>query len=317
MTRTHVFEVALTIENSGRATYVVDRIEDTVTGFQPIPKEAIPNIPVQYDVTMDCLSAGAGCDVNIDVAEPLETALFLAPGESFSVVYQLMPVLDVDPEDEDWAIGSEPVRVIGRREAENPTFDRPCVETSDDEPLADAVRSFWGSSRYLIVTNRSRLLIFYGWDQPDDYHRLLAALARLARYRGAMLAYVGGLDHDQADEIRTVIGEWGADMRGADMEAGGYLTDGYLLLVGDELIVPARTVVDADIADATADWPHGGVGIISSADNYYANIAGNSKPELVVGRMPGRHARPDAHAHRDKPAGPARVLLGVRPQRHR
>ena len=54
VTRTgNVFEVALTVENLGRAAYTVDRIEDSVTGFQPIAKQ-IASVDLEYTVAMDC-----------------------------------------------------------------------------------------------------------------------------------------------------------------------------------------------------------------------------------------------------------------------
>ncbi|OIO94980.1 MAG: hypothetical protein AUK03_06045 [Anaerolineae bacterium CG2_30_64_16] len=282
----NVFEVALTVENVGRAAYTVDRIEDSVTGFQPIAKE-ITDVGLAYTVAMDCRSSGTDCALDIEVGDAADTVITLHPGGRLTVSYQALPVLDVDPDDDDWVIGTDPVRVVGRGEQENPAFDLPCVQTTDREPLADAVRSAWGGSNYLIVTNRGVLWLLYGLDTPRGYHSLLSDMARLARYRGAMLGYVGGLDANDPDEIREVIRDWGSDMRGADMAAGGYLTDGYLLIVGDSVVVASKLIYDDDIADATADWQDGGISPIRLVDNYYANTSGSSKPELAVGRLPG------------------------------
>jgi hypothetical protein len=71
-----------------------------------------------------------------------------------------------------------------------------------------------------------------------------------------------------------------------------WTSTGYLLIVGETEIVPARDIYDSGIADATSGWSGGGsVSPVPYVDNWYADITGSDNlPDLIVGRIIGDSA---------------------------
>jgi hypothetical protein len=272
------FEVALTVENRGHASLVVDRIEDYLTGFQPITKT---NDVPPYEVTADCRSLDATCDVAIDVSGDVGGwAETLEPDESLILSYLVVPVLYPEADDVDHAIGDEPVIVHVFAEPSEQSFDRPCVSVADGALLAHAVISATAESDYLIVTHP---FFLYSLFNNDDTDRLLAAMAELAQLKNSVLGYLTGLDFDTADAVREQIWDWGENMRGSDGIDGHYLTNGYLLIVGEVEVVPSFTTRFEN--DSNPDQT------VHFTDLKYGNTGGHfANPELSVGRIIGNEA---------------------------
>jgi hypothetical protein len=128
--------------------------------------------------------------------------------------------------------------------------------------VANALRA----ADYLIVTNPGRL---FERDSTPDVSALLCATADLAIARRGVLGYIP-LNYT-AYQVQTVIrgtGIWGSKM------LTGWPENGYLLLVGESEIVPA--------------WqPSVGV-TIRLSDYPYADLTGDERPELRVGRIIGK-----------------------------
>jgi hypothetical protein len=279
------FEVALTVENRGTASIVIDQVEDNLVGFQPIMKTS--NLP-QYQVTANCRYFVTTCDVAIDVSGDVGGwAETLGPGEHLNITYLIVPILRPETEDVGYAIGSEPVIVHVLADPSEQSFDRPCVAVADGSLLAEAVYSATAESDYLLVTRPIRL---YGLYNDDDTDALLSAIAKLAQFKNGILGYLNSDIYSDEEAVRDTILEWGQNMRGSDGVAGNYLSNGYLLFVGETEVVPSFNISSNTIAEATADWPGGGVDPVRGVDNQYANVKGGPKPELAIGRLIGNDA---------------------------
>lgn len=119
---------------------------------------------------------------------------------------------------------------------------------------------------YLIVTNPGRL---FERDPESDVNALLCAMADLAIARKGVLGYIP-LNYT-AYQVQTVIrstGIWGSKL------ISGWPENGYLLLVGESEIVPA--------------WQPTVYGPIRLSDYPYADLTGDERPELRVGRIIGK-----------------------------
>ena len=280
------FDVTLTVENEGTASFNVDWVEDHVAGFQPVRKVDVAG---HYDIAADCTPEGAGCQVTINTGSADDFRFRrLGPGESMSVSYDAALIRYPDEDDADHAIGDEPVRVMERGADDAESFDRPAVVTTDGVRLAAAVTAAQAAADYLILTRPDRL---FDLDNADSTNRLLSAMAGLAQHRTGMLGYIRSGDDATAAGIRDAIVDWGSDMRGSDGVADHFLTNGYLLIVGETEVVASVDVVDPDIAAATATWSGGSVSPVTGVDNWYADVAGDDlAPELIVARLIGNDA---------------------------
>jgi len=221
------FRVALTFENRGTASAQLDRIEDNVDGFQPIRKR-----DNTYEVTAETSNSGRGYDIEIDLfTETGGGTITLSPDGRFTVEYMAVPVLYPDTDPVEYAIGAEDVRVH-HSDGSTESFDRPCVLTTGDELLSSSVDSAVEWSDYLIVTHPARLFSHY---TDADVNELLSAMAELAQLKSGILGYVQVM---RASEVRTQIKEWGRGMKCSDDGTDcRYLSDGYLLLVGETEII--------------------------------------------------------------------------------
>ncbi|MEA1864319.1 MAG: CARDB domain-containing protein [Euryarchaeota archaeon] len=276
------FRVELTLSNDGTvSTPYFDRILDNVIGFQPLQGSGHTGV-YDYDVTSDCSPDGRSCEVAIYLS-PGAGEIRLGPGESLTVEYLVVPVLytrsaaiDVD----DCTIGAEDVRVVNYWDIEIERFERPW----DPHSLVwDAM----AASDYLIVTNPEQL---FDLNLDADVNDLLSAMAELAQLKTGILGYVSGHGSSDPHWVDDYIEDWGYGMmRGSDDHdiEGDYLSNGYLLIVGENEIVPARSW--SRDAPWYASWlPSFDV---DATDLHYANTAGDViDPELIVGRVIGNDA---------------------------
>lgn len=266
VTRTgNYFEVALHLQNHGTASITLNSLTDSVDGFQPVSK-----IESEYSVAGQASSDGRHCSVEIDF---VGGSYALGPGRTIWVSYLAIPV--VYPPDEaaaDYLIGAEPVRVFDTGGADPSEFDRPCVLTEDDLTLSSEVDLAIRSSDYLIVTNPDKLFSLSA--DALGVNRLLAFMAELAGLRNGILGYLHGPEANDTGWIRDCIQTWGTPMKGMDGADAGYLSNGYLLLVGEIEIIPSFTKRTR-------------YRLVHCADMSYGNTSGGINPELSVGRIVG------------------------------
>jgi uncharacterized repeat protein (TIGR01451 family) len=280
------FRVSLTLTNEGTASAEVDRMIDNVYGFQPIRRDLPLGADPSYEVITWCSLDVIHCDVVIDLRDTAGDSITLGPGESATVEYDVVPILYTYSFQ--YAIGPYDVAIqyddaTGYHEQE---ITRPCYSTEEGElnPVAWAK----AEANYLIVTNPA-YLSFQSYPVEGAVELLLSELGRLAQLKSGILGYVAGDVANVADPnwVDGWITQWGTGMMGSDGAPNGFLSNGYLLLVGETEIIPAHSKhMNPPSYASYAHSLH-----IDTTDMYYANTGGNSfNPELMVGRIIGNVA---------------------------
>lgn len=265
----NTFEVELTVRNRGTASTAFHRVEDVLTGVQPIVADGS-----NFRMTADCADDGTRCTIDLDAFDSGGAdAVALGPGDRFSMVYTVVPVYYSDDLDVAHAIGAEPVRIFDIGDTEIQAFDRPCVTVESGHSLDEALDwALWGTN-YIILTSPERL-----YDNHTDTHvdELLSLMADFALEHAGVLVYVSDAVAGDVHAVRSTYTALGAEMRGSSGAAGtDYLSDGYLLIVGEAEIIAAWDV-------------HYNYRDIPWSDLPYGNTAGETTvPELVVGRIIG------------------------------
>jgi len=257
------FQVELYVYNDGIGNARIDRIEDNVEYFQPVSKI----VTGSYEVKSVGATPGSYSLVEIDFfTEAGGNEIILAPGEHIAVEYLAVPLLY--PGSVEYRIGTRELQVY-LSDGSSETFDRPCSRTADGSTLSSAVNSAKAISDYLIVTDVERLIAVFA---PSGARQVLSAMAELAQLKTGILGNLHGGDDD-------TIKEWGRGMMGSDGVAGNYLSNGYLLLVGETEIVASYTLS----ADLPRRVKHTDLPYASTGDIWYI-------PDLIVGRIIGNSA---------------------------
>jgi hypothetical protein len=260
------FRVRLTVENLPQATGAahLHEVKDYVRSFQ-----VASNHEPGYEVLAD-YNWGTGVDahenaITIDFPQAPGQTYDLDPGESIVLEYWMVPIMYEDGTT--FEIGQKDVEVSYHgpsgetrvsafvRKVMNPQF-----------PASDAFED----ANYAIVTHPENLAWRNGFS--NDVDRLLMTMADLARLRSGVLGY---LESDNPRQILQDLvssgGGWAARLDPAFQTVGG----GYLLIVGEEEIVPAWTIplVNLDLSDQP-----------------YSNTGGSGAPDIATGRIIGNTA---------------------------
>ncbi len=276
----HVFTIELILRNEGTLPYPLNWIQDRIVGFQPIARI---NTDDDYEIMINpqqdhCLS----WDVSIE-AGLTHGVIELSPGHSFVGSYQAIPIQFIHS-GIGHGVGAHEVEVVsGHPDVRTDTFDMITRVTEDGELIDDAFEVAVAEANYLVVTHPEALIAQYGQNATED---VLSTAAELARDRQGVLAYVKDTNpSDDEDWLKdTAIRTWGANMTGSDGVAGHFLSNGYLVLVGETEILPAFNV-------NIPDWPYGDGKVakrVYFTDGPYADMSGSdSTPELITGRIIG------------------------------
>ncbi len=256
--------VTLTLENSGTGSAGLTHIRDNVSGFQAIITDS-----AHYRVVPEYWVETQHCDVEIDVFDGAGP-LMLPPGGELVISYLAVPILYDNSDTFGYGAGlRDEVKIWDQGDFCRWRFDRP-------EPLETEVGEARAASDYLIVTH-PRNLILNNPGARDDVDELLSTMAELAQLKLGVLGYLAVQD---ADSVLGQVRAWGDGMRGSDSLADHFLSNGYLLLVGEVEILGAWTSRHPDI------------GTVNYTDLPYGNTSGDwVDPELIVGRVVGNNAR--------------------------
>lgn len=268
------FEVQLRVVNTGGVTLENVNLVDTSKGFQAVRD---PDLVIGYDRDQQEVSVG----------DELGT---LSYGANRTMSYSLVPVL-FDPPLDPFAynIGRSPVEIsfqdsVGQTYSEE-IFARCSTDACSN--LRYEVRQAARSSDYLIVTNPHHL-----FDPPHDgaaVNELLSTMAELAKEKLGVLGYLKRGETN--DELRGIISP--CIIRRDIPESGlwhmwmpeNWWLNGYLLIVGEEEIVPAYFM--SFLGRVEADGSRASI-TVNLSDNQYADLCGeDGKPELRVGRIIG------------------------------
>jgi len=273
----NAFRIRLNVRNAGTTSYLCDVVHDNVDGLQPI-EDTFEG----YSVSTTPSSHGQHHDVTLDLFSGTSSLVEIEAHHTVRLEYYAIPiqvfVLGV-PKVE---IGEDPVEVVDTGGTDTWTITCPCTRTEDGHLLDDEIDWAIEGSDYLLVTNPDRCDSEFGTAAP-----VLSEMARLAFHRNGILGYAFGVGSDDPVWIREWIRSWGRPMTGSDGAGGNYLSNGYLLLVGETEIVPAWSVNTPNMT-WTGDRESFSVGY---SDLPYGDMASSDGvPELIVGRIIGNSA---------------------------
>ena len=256
------FEVELTIRNGGLSspdyTLYNFTVVDKSNGFQTVHEA---ELSISRDAT----------DYNV-VSKNLGA---LAPGETKTLSYKVVPIL------------YNPLRLfslywIGQRELNvsyNDRFDGSYSYnySSPSYSSSTEVQSALASADYLIVTSPDALYSTYDTGEVDT---LLSTAAELAKEKLGVLGYLPSwTPHEELKRLISATGSGGSS-RWFGYLQDNWVDDGYMLIVGEENIVPMLNF-DLDMT-VIGDEPE---------DFLYADTcSGDEVPELKLGRIIGNSA---------------------------
>jgi len=156
-------------------------------------------------------------------------------------------------------------------------------------PSEEELRNALGSSDYLIITNIGRLYA-YNSDDHESVNLLLQRMAELAVRKNGILGYLNFSSSNRFTEVteydlKRLIsphGEWASKLSAAFNDPNPEENrDAYLLIVGETEIVPSHTYIRNATKNLTIDY----------SDHFYADVIGDERPDLIVGRIIGNTAR--------------------------
>ncbi len=264
------FEVFITAENVGDTEAEDVIITDYLTAFQPLERS---DPSADYQIKYSTFKNQGECRIVSKVPIPGKHSVTY----SFEVVPILLPSiassLPYTPE-----IGE--TTLVEYKESNGSEYSEEChfaaASTTGGEPITTAYFSALSSADYLIITNPAHLL---NYNQHSDVDSLLTTMANLARLKTGALGYVVYPYHTN-QAIQSLIaygGPWSSRLK------SGWASNGYLLIVGEEEIIPAwdRTI--------GTFWTTGGTLTYRvNADYPYASTFGEETiPELSIGRIIG------------------------------
>lgn len=266
------FYVMVTIENTGEIDVNSIEVSDTNAGFQSLKtaqiRRRLSGGDWRLERTIACQvstePSGHSCTISTG---DLGT---LRPNEAIRVEYYAVPVLLSPWEAHTYALGQ--VLEVSYEAGGREYLLGPLLGTWwSSSAVID--RAFWEAD-YLIVTKPSALFDRYS---APDVNELLSTMAELAVEKWGVLGYLP--DWALNSTLRGLIlrspeGDWHRRLGSFD----------YLLIVGEDDIVPAFRLACPGFFE-----PDTG-GYIDISDYLYADIAGDGRPELKVGRIIGETA---------------------------
>jgi hypothetical protein len=273
----NAFRIRLNIRNTGTVGFRCDFVRDNVDGLQPIHDGS-----ENYSVSTTPSADGRECSVFLDVFSSGSNLYEIQAGRTLRLEYYTIPIQFPGPGSPKYEIGEDPVVVSDTWGLHSWSIPCRCVRTEDGHLLDEEIDWAIEGSDYQLVTNPSLCASEFG--AAAD---LLSEIARLAYHRKGILGYPSGIGADDPTWVRDCIRMWGASMKGSDRAAGRYLSNGYLLLVGETEILPSW-----DLSVSTIRWSDGHrSNRVQYSDLPYGDMASSDNvPELNVGRIIGDSA---------------------------
>jgi parallel beta-helix repeat protein len=251
------FSISLYVKNFGDDNATNISIMHGLRGFQPIERHSVSGDYLAYYGQNTCY-----CEIKPNHS--------IEPGHTAVYTYAAVPIM-IYPEPAGWSpqighylyLSYDSPNGGGFHEVPPPL---PVATTATGETLSDAYDSAIKASDFLIITNTWRLFYLFG-DQKEDVNELLSTMARLAFDEHGVLGYLNWkIPQLKSYDLRKLIqvnGNWSKQMNPKFTSVLG----GYVLLVGEEEIIPA--------------WE---IGPVHFSDQPYA---GKQAPELIVSRIIG------------------------------
>jgi hypothetical protein len=273
-------EISLVVENQGTATACDVVIQSGLTGFQAISGGSAG---AQWTGRYNPAGRFGYCEIGSDDIPASAQRTF---------TYHVVPVLQHP---------TPPIPRIGHfiyldyRGPGSPGQDYsrsdpwPVMQVTSPkgtEGLQESHESAVGVCDYLIVTNPYRLYVVFnpGFYQgptqaTTDVDSVLSRMAELAFAKQGTLGYNDQYDVASLVQLVHVGGAWSSRL------ASGWTGNGYLLIVGENEIVPAQAKkISCKYTGGTQVWDF-------VSDYRYASTSGDEQwPELSIGRIIGNSA---------------------------
>ncbi|MGD2105414.1 MAG: C25 family cysteine peptidase, partial [Anaerolineae bacterium] len=265
------FIVGLRVKNTGDFEARNAVVRDGMIGFQPMARDAGD---AEYLARYHPLGQYGYVEIKLKQN--------IAAGESRIFFYNVMPVM-MHPTPSSPEVGSfvDMAWDSSTQTGYHNYVNQPIGLTTGGETVSKAHANAVKEADYLIVTNPYRLFLTFnpGVDRNKPYcDLLLSTMAELAFEKDGALGYI---DTYSAATLRNLItsgGSWSSRM------APGWDSNGYLLLVGENQVVPGWSRYHGKQYTTQGNIPF----TASPTDYPYASTSGSElKPELAMGRIIG------------------------------
>ena len=285
------FDITFTVTNEGTAAARVERLRDSLYGFQVIHRNNLPGRPdlsqVQPWYTVRTDTRYGSTIIDVDLSSSAGDYVHLPPGESFSVTYQAFPILYRYTTDvyQMGANEGDIFHFIAYRE----DFDNSGLWTDEffalgnfvndpelgtQTPLHQSVMQAVSKADYIIITSPYGLAVnanntsWAGVDPVQERERLYSDLARLASLADGVIAYYTNNSGSPLNHLLEPGGYWYESLHPNFRQT----LQGYVLIVGEQEVIPALG---------------GGYDVPWSDLRYASTGGGDARPELVLGRLIG------------------------------
>jgi hypothetical protein len=269
------FDVSLQVENCGDALANNIEIWFPFNSFQLVSGEDNGSF-VNYKGELNKSNMEGGCTINDSVN--------LLPGKTHDYTFSVVPVL-LHPDSLQPSIGDN--IIVGCKGPSGKDYIDFFVVV--DSQLKNDFENALKESDYLLVTNPNKLL---DHNTYNDVNTLLSDMARLAKDKDGVLGFLNTYSEETLrvliesqiwfDFAGYTVGAW-TDKLSQKFNSN---LGGYLLIVGETEIVPARKELGFNIkwtgGDTTTSVPF--------SDHPYTDTNHDGLPDLIVGRIIGNTA---------------------------
>jgi len=264
------FTVSITIKNVGDATATSIEIGDQLDGFQPIAKNT-----TGANYTVQCFAGGSALCI-------IKPTAGLAKNQTASFSFNAVPILG-HPNLYQPKVGDY-MRLLWRSATDTPFYSypkSPVLKTKGGETMDQAHKNATKASDYLIATDKGKLFKLFtpGYSgapstKRDEVNTLISTMAQLAWHKQGVLGFVNYTSVLGLQNLLKVGGKW------SNLLCSGWTSDGYLLIVGEAVIIPAGQSTHSATGFETRPVP--------TVDLFYSNTTGDILyPELNMGRIIG------------------------------
>ena len=267
------FEVSLDLHNPGTLPVTLEQLQERLSGFQLIEQTS-----GDWLVSCDLFPFSYGSSVTIQPNASGIHTLTIGPGSTETASYIAMPILGDDSAGLSHTFGTVEATFVASGNRLQQSYHLANPATDSGEALETAVRSARQAASYLVVTNTNNLYGL-GLGSGREIYHLMSRLAELAFLKNGILGFTHEYEAGRVDRQATT---WGSEMKGSDGVARHWLSNGYLLIVGESEII-------GSFDDYITHW------ILSNrtvhySDNNYGDTTGDLEPDVMVGRIQGDNA---------------------------
>ena len=268
--RDNRFTVEITVMNHGAGVAKNLRIEDGMRGFQPIAAALSAPTQAIYKPRVSAPPGRLEC-----VITSLQD---LAPAATQTFTFDVVPIID-EPSQGDYKLGD--IINLAYQGADGTRHSHSakgevCQDVAGNN-LWTAVKNALAHVDYLLVTHPINLRS-YDWPNVADTDVLLSDMAQLAAYKHGALLYLHASNPSLArHHLFNALSPRGNLWWYLHTNFSRTLK-GYVLIVGESEIVPS------------IDLPHNSATVWYCDQPYADTVGSDSRPELVVARIPGASA---------------------------